>query len=573
MKLGSKILLLSLSPFLPAVPDLIASPASEAAAHHHDFQGEAEGIVVGRFAEGTTSFGEAGRLRAAGPAVDSDTLFEIGSITKVFTGILLADAVLKGKATLDDPVSKHLPADLLPAGSPLHGITLLDLATHTSGLPRLPSNIEKGADPKDPYAHYSVARLHDCLREIGESDLQKRGETSYSNLGMGLLGYLLERISEKPYEALVRETLFEPLGMGSSFVQRRPGDIPSSETDRFATGHSGGKETPHWHIDALCGAGAIVSSAKDLMAFAAAHLSPETPGTLREAMALAATPQRGAVGLGWFVGKEGLQHDGGTGGFRSELRISLADKTAAARLMNGTGSSAPSESRGDFTALTGYWQGVLDTGAAKLRLVLRIAQDGRVVLHSLDQGAVGMPAHQAIHEEGTFRAVFSAIGGSFEGRIDGGTLSGTWKQGGSLPLELTRQETMPEPMREALSKRASGDLSPLHGYWSGFLGGKAGLFVVLEIEAFDGSGEARLYSPDQTPEAMPVTKLSFDGSQLTLSLDSIQAAYAAELDSDGKLSGGWKQGLLPLPLSLTKSPTMPKREETNGGPDKERRTP
>lgn len=152
--------------------------------------------------------------------MDSDTLFEIGSITKVFTGILLADAVNQGKASLDDLVSKHLPDGLLAEDSPLRSVTLLDLATHTSDLPRMPGNLGEGSDPKDPYAHYTVEKLRAYLRDFKVTDFEKRGELSYSNFGMGVLGHVLERIAGKPYEQLVRETIFTPLGMSSSFIQR-----------------------------------------------------------------------------------------------------------------------------------------------------------------------------------------------------------------------------------------------------------------------------------------------------------------------------------------------------------------
>lgn len=546
---------------LASLPLLVhADDMEEAVTYHRDFQSDAEGIVIATIAGVETTFAAAGNQRAGGPAVDADTLFEIGSITKVFTGILLADAVGKGKASLDDSIAKHLPADLLAADSPLRQVTLLDLSTHTSGLPRLPSNLGNRDDPKDPYAAYSVDRLYEYLKRFKESDFQKRGETSYSNLGTGLLGHLLERISGKPYEVLLRETIFEPLGMKSSYVQRRPGDIPSDVAARFATGHSGGKETPHWHIDALCGAGAIVTSARDLSAFAAATLSPDTPPALRAAMDLAAKPHRHDVGLGWFIGKEGLNHDGGTGGFRSEIRVSLPDKTAKIRLMNGTGPVPGEENHGEAAELSGYWQGALEVGTVKLRLVLRISKDGRVFLHSLDQGGQGMPADRTVYEDGTFRAVFGALGGRFEGTREGDRLSGTWSQNGDRPLVLERSPAVPAALKEALAKTVTGDPAPLAGFWSGYLGGKAGLFVVLEIDSFDGASEARFFSPDQGPEPLPVTKLSFEAGQLLIESAPIRAAFAAKLGDDGKLAGAWKQGPLPQPLTLVRSETMPKRE-------------
>ncbi len=538
----------------------MADPAAEATAHHRDFQTEAEGIAIAELADGATNFGVAGRLRADAAMVDADTIFEIGSITKVFTGILLADAVRRGDAALEDSIAKHLPADLLPTDSVLREVTLLDLATHTSGLPRLPSNLDEGADPLDPYAHYSTEKLYAYLKGFRKDDFESRGKMSYSNLGVGLLGHLLERISGNPYETLARETIFAPLGMKDSFVQRRPEDLPADRFARFAAGHSGGKEVPHWHLDALAGAGAIVSTARDLARFAEAHWSEKTPPELRAAMDLAAKPQRNGVGLCWLIGEAGLVHDGGTGGFRSELRVSLPDKTATIRLMNSAGPSGDGELTGNFSELSGYWSGPLTIGDITLRQVLRITGAGGVVLHSVDQGGTGLPAGKGVFEGGELRLVFPSVGGSFAGRIEGDRIVGNWNQNGSFPLTLTRQAGVPAELVAALEKRFSGDLTKLQGWWSGYLGGKAGLFIVLEVEAIGTSGEARLYSPDQTSEPLRIAKLRLDQGKLSFTLGDISASYEGALGKDGKLSGLWKQGPIPLPLILTPSDSRPERE-------------
>lgn len=306
------------------------------------------------------------------------------------------------------------------------------------------------------------------------------GQTRDSNLGTGLLGHLLERISGQPYETFVRETIFEP--------------------------------------------------------------------------------HRGEVGLGWFIGKDGLWHDGGTGGFRSELRLSRPDKTATIRLMNAIGTLSGEETRGEVGELSGYWQGTLDVGAAKLRLLLRISGDGRVILHSLDQGGQGLPADRTFYEDGRFRAIFGGMGARFEGTREGERLTGTWSQNGELPLVLERSPAVPAALKDVLAKTVTGDPAPIDGFWSGYLGGKAGLFVVFEIDTFDGACDARFYSPDESSEPLPVTRLSFEGGQLLIESALIKAAFAARLGDDGRLTGAWKQGPLPVPLSLVRSDTMPKRE-------------
>lgn len=537
-----------------------ATPQEEADIYHRDFQTPVEGIALGEISGETNSFGIAGVLRADGPAVDPDTLFEIGSITKTFTGILLADAVLKGKVTLKDPITKYLPSGLLAKDSPLHSVTLLDLATHTSGLPRLPGNLAKGTDPLDPYAHYSVERLQEYLRDFQETDFENRGEMSYSNLGMGLLGHLLAEVSGKSYEVLLQDTLLDPLRMKSTFVQRRPGDVPAKEELRFATGHAAGKPVSHWHIDALCGAGAIVSSARDMLIYAKAFWAEDTPESLREAFLFAAKPQRNQIGLAWFVREGNISHDGGTGGFRSELSIDVPNRSATVKLISSTTPPPGQKSEGDFSALHGYWKGNLDTGDATLRLVLRISNSGGLVLYSLDQGTSGMPAGKSVFSDGQLSAVFNAIGGSFQGKLEGDSLTGTWKQGSSFPLRFSRLSGIPDDLKTPLGKHFTGDASSVAGYWSGYLGGESGLFVILEIDAFDGVAEARLYSPDQTPEPMMVSSLSVVDSQLKLTIKAIEAEYSAKLDSQEKMSGAWKQGPLPLPLTLKHSEERPERK-------------
>ena len=144
-----------------------------------------------------------GRLDQSDPRVpDIDTVFEIGSITKVFTALLLADMVLRGVVAWDEPVARLLPASVHVPRFGERQITLLDLATHTSGLPRMPSNFHP-ADPGDPYADYTVGQLYDFL---DDTMLSRTPGTAYeySNLGYGLLGHALARRSGSGFEELVR---------------------------------------------------------------------------------------------------------------------------------------------------------------------------------------------------------------------------------------------------------------------------------------------------------------------------------------------------------------------------------
>lgn len=253
--------------------------------------------------------------------VDGDTLFEIGSVTKVFTTLLLADAVERGEVTLDQPVSELLPDVSMPD---LDGreITLLDLATYRSGLPRLPDNLAP-ADAAQPYADYTADDLYTFL---AEHQLQRGIDEAYeySNLGIGLLGHALAVNAGTDYASLLRERVLEPLEMNDTFVV-----VPEEAGARFATSHDADfNPVAHWDWDVLEGAGVLRSTANDLAKFLDA-LVGNTDTPLAPAIALA-TERRAEVGdgvtgmgLGWHMTPLGedemIWHNGGTGGARSFL--------------------------------------------------------------------------------------------------------------------------------------------------------------------------------------------------------------------------------------------------------------
>jgi len=281
------------------------------------------------------------RIVARGPvgatAFDGRTIFEIGSMTKVFTALILADMVAKGEVSLDDPAEKYLPAR---AKMPERGgrkITLRDLATHSSGLPRLPDNM-KPRNQRDPYADYSEKQMlaflaqYRLTRDIGS-------EFEYSNLGFGLLGYLLARAAHKDYADLVRELITAPLGLRDTAIILGP-----DQRKRFAQGHDAEmRPTPPWRIPTLAGAGAIRSTADDMLAFMRAAMDPNAP--IAAAMKLTTADQRpmgtgrGAIGLAWLIakpaeGRETLFHNGGTGGFRAAMMLEPAARRGVVVLTN-----------------------------------------------------------------------------------------------------------------------------------------------------------------------------------------------------------------------------------------------
>lgn len=286
-----------------------------------DKQHQSVGIVVGVIDSNgrrTISYGtfDAGDNRL----VNGDTIFEIGSATKVFTSLLLADMVQRGEVALTDPVAKYLPAGVKMPERNGRQITLIDLANHTSGLPRLPSNLSP-KDAANPYADYSVEQLYQFLsgyqltRDIGS-------QYEYSNLGGGLLGHVLARRAGMDYEKLVRTRICEPLGMRSTAIT-----LSDEMKSRFAVGHDATMQrVAYWDLPTLAGAGALRSTANDMLSFVAANLG-DVKTSLAPAMAamLAVRHPTGTpgleVGLAWHIltrdGHEIVWHNGGTGGFRS----------------------------------------------------------------------------------------------------------------------------------------------------------------------------------------------------------------------------------------------------------------
>jgi CubicO group peptidase (beta-lactamase class C family) len=253
--------------------------------------------------------------------LDGSTIFEIGSISKVFTSLLLTDMARHGELSPTDPVAKYLPADVKVPERNGRQITLADLSTQSSGLPRLPANLH----PKDldnPYADYTVHQMYDFLsgyeltRDIGS-------QYEYSNLGVGLLGHVLSLVAGKDYETLVRTRIADPLGMTSTRVTLTP-----EMKARYAAGHSATlNPVPSWDIPTLAGAVALRSTANDLLIFLAANLG-YTPTPLAQAMADQISIRRPAgpdmqIAYGWHVqtgdGSSIFWHNGGTGGFRSYI--------------------------------------------------------------------------------------------------------------------------------------------------------------------------------------------------------------------------------------------------------------
>lgn len=279
-------------------------------------------IAVGVISGGTRQVEGAGDLNGASGV--ADLTWEIGSISKVFTGILLADMHIRGEVDIDDPIGLHLPSEVgerLP--SPAEQPTLRDLATHTSGLPRLPRSWVRriGKDEPDPYASLIEA---DVWQELGPSTLRpKKRRVGYSNFGMGLLGHLLSHTAGIPYADLVADRVLRPLGLDATGVAL--GEPVPGVRGR-------GRPTPPWTFGALQGAGAIRSTVSDMLTFAEAVIEPPA-STVGEALRLAAAPAyQGrivAAGLGWQMRPDGvLWHNGGTYASASFIAVDMKQQRA-----------------------------------------------------------------------------------------------------------------------------------------------------------------------------------------------------------------------------------------------------
>lgn len=303
-----------------ATPPSLPSAADRALRERVEY-GYNVGIVVGMVnASGRTIRGYGQRNVDSEGTVDGDTVFEIGSITKVFTSLLLADAAERGEVDLDDPVQRYLPEDVrVPRGTT--EIRLRHLAIHRSGLPANPDNLcSRGL--RQPFACYDLDRLHAFLN--GYTLPREPGAAwEYSNLGVGLLGHALSRRAGVTYGDLVRERVLGPLGLRST------DEIPPADAAaRVATGYSGVVEVPPFRMPALEGAGVLRSTVHDLLAFVACQLGLQESG-LGAAMRATQLRQEGtgqagvAMGLGWLridlPGGTVLQHDGATPGFSAFL--------------------------------------------------------------------------------------------------------------------------------------------------------------------------------------------------------------------------------------------------------------
>ena len=300
------------------------------------------GIVVGLLdADGHTRIVAEGDPGPGQPPLDGNSVFEIGSISKVFTSTILAELVQQGNVRLDDPAQRYLPADVKLPTRNGKAITLGNLAEQNSGLPRMPDNFHP-ANPANPYADYTVQQMYDFLSRYTLTR-DPGALFEYSNLGVGLLGHVLSRATGMSYEDLERTRVWEPLGMTHTAITLTPW-----MRQHLALGHDAqGEVTSNWDLPTLAGAGAIRSTTIDMLKFLDANLHPER-GPIQAAMKFAQMERAPAggmmIGLNWLSlhtkGDTIVWHNGGTGGYRTFIGFEPSRKTGVVVLTNSGGEGA-----------------------------------------------------------------------------------------------------------------------------------------------------------------------------------------------------------------------------------------
>ena len=272
---------------------------------------------------------------------DGNTVYEIGSVTKVFTSLILEEMARENKLHLTDPIGAWLPDSVATPSRNRKQITLLDLSCQISGLPRLPNNFFP-KDMANPYADYTVKQLYYFISHY-RLTRDPGAQYEYSNIGAGLLGYILTLAAKQDYETLVKRVICAPLHMQNTVITLTPALAAA-----MATGHDVyGTPVKNWDFPILPGMGALRSTTNDMLIFLAANLAL-VKTSLAPAIAVThiACDSTGIPGLeiamGWHIltryGRKITWHNGGTGGFRSFIGFDPVAKTGVVVLINSANS-------------------------------------------------------------------------------------------------------------------------------------------------------------------------------------------------------------------------------------------
>lgn len=278
------------------------------------------GLSIGIIQNGNVFYYHYGETKKqSGNLPANKSIYEIGSVTKTFTGILLAKAIEEQKVKADDDIRKYLPASCKNLSYKNTPITLIQLANHTAGIPRIPENLEsqKNFDAKDPYKNYTKELLFAELSKF-KPEYMPGTKSEYSNTGMALLGIILADVYHKSYAELVKEKITGPLKMDHTFEV-----VPAAEVTQFCTGYDEkGHETSYWSFADLAGCGGLRSTVEDMITYLEANLDEKDQAI---ALSHATTFQSGkynSIGMAWnnqqsLSGTVTTWHNGGTYGFSS----------------------------------------------------------------------------------------------------------------------------------------------------------------------------------------------------------------------------------------------------------------
>jgi len=477
--------------------------------------------------------------------VDGGTIFEIGSVTKIFTALLLADMVERSEAAFDDPLSKYLPEGVKAPERGGQSITLEHLANHTSGLPRLPANL-KLDDMGDPYANYTSEDLFEFLsqyelkRDIGE-------KYEYSNLGAGLLGELLSRRAGISYEALVNQRISVPLGMDRTAITLSP-----EMREQLAPGHDDElKPVSNWTFQAIAGAGALRSNVNDMLTFVAANLE-YTDSPLKPAMASlqAVRTPTGVptmeIARGWHIlvkdDKEVFWHNGGTAGYRSIIGFSPKTRVGVVVLSN-TGISVddigqplldpsrplsePAKKRDAISVNPKLYEGYVGRYQLAPKFILTVTtKDDHLFVQ-----ATGQPPAEVFPESETkyfYKVVNAQI--TFDVDAEGRATALTLHQNGKdMPAKRMEGDASPEPKY----KEVEVDVALFEGYVGRY---QLAPNFILTVTADDG----HLYTQATNQprfEVFPMSEkeyfLKVVGARITFSTDGAGKATSVTLHQNG----------------------------------------
>lgn len=483
-------------------------------------------IVTGEKIGEKVSYSAAGHPEPDGIAPER-RVFEIGSITKVFTGVLLAQAVIDKKVRLDSTLQELLGKDFRFSDPQVGRITLLQLSTHTSGLPRLPGNIGPDPDSKaDPYADYDRAMMNTYLSSV-KLDGPPPHTASYSNFAVGVLGELLADAYGKPWDVLIAEKITGPLGMEDTMAV--PGE---DQRKRLAPPYQNDKPAHEWNFKSISAAGSLRSTAADLMIFGSAMATPDKfpiAPAIREMMRVHSPGFEGGseTGLGIIISKlDGATeflHSGGTGGYRSVLQVIPEKRSVRVVLINNN--STPAETvlfavreekkpepkaavpltEQELDALTGIY--AISPGA-KLTVVRRGA-----VLHIQLTGQAFLP----VKSIGGDRFRYEVVAAEIQFHREGGAVKSLTLFQNGRELNATRTaEPLPLPV----------DLAELEAY-----AGSYQLFPgqIFTITVKNGSLFAQLTGQP----AAPITQTKPGYFEYSM----VKAALEFQKDASGKVTG------------------------------------